>query len=112
MKLSHENVRSVLHECGPLTSREIARFFPDERHQSVAAVVSALRRAAKKQVYIHAWSRENVETTRDYLRAVYALGDKADARKPAPMSNAERCSRWKARTTRPTCPTSVWDLAR
>jgi hypothetical protein len=112
MKLTHENVRSVLRECGPLTSREIARFFPGDRHQSVAAVVVSLRKAAKQQVYVHSWTRESVESAREYLRAVYALGNRRDAKKPAVMTNAERCARWKARTARPNAPTSVWDLAR
>ena len=96
MKLSRENVRSVLHECGPMTMREVARFFPDVPYQNVGSAISAMRkRVAERQIHIHAWTREGIG--RKYLRAVYALGKKRDARKPPVISDKERSQAWRAR---------------
>jgi len=89
MKLSRENVRSVLHECGPMTMRELSKFFPDVPYQNVGSAISAMRlRVQTKQVYIYSWTREGIG--RKYLRAVYAVGDKRDARKPPVISDYER----------------------
>lgn len=96
MKLSRENVRSVLEQCGPMTMREVAKFFPDVPYQNVGSVISAMRRrVAQRQVYIHSWTREGIG--RKYLRAVYALGDKKDAKKPPVISDKERSTAWRKR---------------
>ena len=89
MKLSRENVRSVLHECGPMTMRELSKFFPDVPYQNVGSAISAMRkRVAERQIYIASWTREGIG--RKYLRAVYALGKKRDARKPPVFTEQER----------------------
>jgi len=111
MKLTHENVRSVL-AAQPMTGREAAAFFPGHRHQDVAAVISTLRHLATPQVYVKAWTRDT-SGTKTYLRAVYALGNKRDARKPAPLGYAERSARLRARRKPPMAPgtpNSVWQL--
>ena len=96
MKLSRENIRSVLRECGPMTMRELSKFFPDVPYQNVGSAISAMRiRVGERQIYIHAWTREGVG--RKYLRAVYALGNKRDARKPPVISDKERSQAWRAR---------------
>ena len=110
MKVSHPGVRQTLAACGPLTSREIAAFFPSSSHADVSAMISSMRRLATKQVYIHAWVREN-DYGRDYLRAVYALGNERDAPKPRAMTNAERCRRHKARRALPRAANSVFTWA-
>lgn len=89
MKLSRENIRSVLRECGPMTTGELSKFFPDDPYQNVGAAISAMRiRVAKRQVYIYSWTREGMG--RKYLRPVYALGNKRDATKPPVISDKER----------------------
>ena len=115
MKLTYENVRSVLRECGPLTMHEVALFFPSVPYCNVGSVISGLRiKVQKKQVYIHSWTREGVG--RKYLRAVYALGDKRDAKKLPVISDKERGIAWRERKRQAKllpnqAPTSVFQLA-
>lgn len=104
-------IRETLAVCGPLTSRELHAFFPGSTQQEVASLTSTMvRKLAKKRVYIHSWVREN-DYGRDYLRAVYALGDLPDARKPRRLTNAEKCRRWKAKNAIPKAPNSVFSWA-
>lgn len=110
MKASMPAIRETLGACGPLTSREILQFFPASSQQDVAGALGAMRRLATKQVYIHSWVRES-DFGKDYLRAVYALGDKPDARKPRKLTNAERCRRWKAKRAIPKVANSVFTWA-
>ena len=94
MKLNWENVKSVLGQCGPMTMREVARFFPDHPYPNVSSLISAMRLKVKtKQIYIYSWTREGIG--RKYLRAVYAVGDKRDARKPPVISDYERKKAWR-----------------
>lgn len=109
MKLNYENVCSVLAHSGPLTMREVAGFFPDEYYPNVSSLLSAMRKRLKtKRVHIHHWTREGVG--RKYLRAVYALGNRPDARKPPTLSASERRRAHKERKKLPTAPNSVWQL--
>ena len=110
MKATAQGVRDLLEQVGPLATAEVATFFPDTRYQDVAAILSNMRkRLATKRVYICEWTRE-VGQGKSYLRPVYALGNKPDARKPRPVSNAEKCGRWRAKNRIPIC-NSVWTWA-
>ena len=112
MKLSHAAVRELLGTVGPMTSAELREFFPGRPLRHVSAALGAMRSLAQPQVHIHAWVRETGRG-RYYLRAVYALGDRRDAPKPPPLTNAERCQRHKARRARGRgVPASVLDWAR
>lgn len=94
MKLSYANIRSVLGECGPMTMREVATYFPDQPYQNVGSMVCAMRiRVKTKQIYIYSWTRDGIG--RKYLRAVYALGNKRDAKKPPVISDQERKKAWR-----------------
>ena len=108
MKLTHDNVRELLADVGPLTSREVAEFFPETSHWNVSSALSALRKARNKQVYIKTW-RRNLEGNREHIRAVYALGDKPDAKQPRALTNAERCQRRRNKQRIPKV-NSVWAL--
>lgn len=108
MKVSHQAMRELLASVGPLTTREAAEFFSDSPHVNVSAVLSTMRHGARKQVYIESWTRDNGHG-KTYLRAVYALGDQPDAKKPRNLSNSERCKRWKAKRRIPAI-NSVWAL--
>lgn len=112
MKATHQNVLDVLTRVGPLTSREIAEFFPGVSHENVSAVVSTLRRLAKPRIYICAWTRDNGHG-KAYLRAVYAVGNLPEARKPRPLSNRQRCAKWRAKQQPAviTAPNSVFAWA-
>jgi hypothetical protein len=106
VKVTHQAMRELLASVGPLTSREAAEFFEDSSHMNVSAVLSTMRTAARKQVYIIEWARDIVQE-REYLRAVYALGDKPDARKPQPLTNAQKLARSRAKYRIPKV-NSVW----
>lgn len=107
MKVTHQAMRELLATVGPLTTREAAEFFPQSTHQNVAAVMSTMRKAARKQVYIVEWTREKVDA-REYLRAVYTLGDRRDSPKPPRFTNAERCARRRAKNAIPKVANSIW----
>jgi hypothetical protein len=96
VKISHQGVRDLLASVGPLTTREIAEFFPDSSHQNVAATMLSMRKAAKPTVHVSEWTRDN-GYGKTYLRAVYALGNAPNARKPKIYTNAERCARKRAK---------------
>jgi hypothetical protein len=108
VKVSHQAMRELLATVGPLTSREAAEFFPSSTHQDAAAVMSTMRRAARKQVYVCEWTRES-DHGQTYLRAVYALGDRRDSPKPPRLTNAERCARRRAKNAIPKVANSIWN---
>jgi hypothetical protein len=109
MKISTANIRSVLEISGPMTRREVAQFFPDVHHRVVASFISAMRSTIAKQIYIQSWTMEGIG--RRYPRAVYALGDKRDASKPKPISQAERHREYRRRMKPPKVANSVFTWA-
>jgi hypothetical protein len=108
MKLSHQAVRELLTTVGPLTSREVFEFFADTTPQNVSAVISTMRNGAHKQVYVCEWTRNN-GYGKTYLRAVYAVGNKPDARKPPRISNAQSCAKRRAKRAIPKVANSIWN---
>lgn len=107
MKPTFENIRGVLKYTGPLTMREISQFFPNHPFRQTSSAITCMRVGlAKKQIYIESWTMEGVG--RPYPRAVYALGDKRDAKKPVPPSNAERCREYRDRKRVPQAANSVF----
>lgn len=115
MKVTHQGVRDTIATCGPLTSAEVALFFPGSTHRDVAAVMSTMRNAARKQLYIAAWTCD-ADQQKAQPRPVYDLGDKPCAKRPPPQSEYEITKRYRAkqRIGRPAehVPRSVWDLGR
>lgn len=109
MKASYANVRGVLEHCGPLTMQEVAQFFPDHHYTEVAAMITGMRAKVTKRIYIKEWTREGIG--RRYLRAIYALGDRPDARKPPPMTNAQWQRESRARRALPKAANSVFSWA-
>ena len=81
-----KRVIQILSEVGPLCSAEIAE--QAEWSDSYArAAVSYCRTLWPKQIYIKEYLRSE-EFARCYPRAVYAIGDLPDAKKPQPFSHA------------------------
>lgn len=81
-----QRMLDALAELGPMTRSELCRAVGADR-RTCASVVSRLMRprqrpVAPRRVHICGW-RDDEEGQRRYLRAVYALGDRPDARKPA-----------------------------
>lgn len=75
----------VLDEQGPMSRAEIAKALGMER-TAVSAIITRMRMPTKKfpkRIYVMSYVYE-ADGLRYYPRAVYALGDKKDARKPRP----------------------------
>lgn len=106
MKPSFANIRGVIEFSGPLTMREISQFFPDYPYRNISSAITCMRGLAKRLIYIESWTMEGVG--RRYPRAVYALGDLPDARKPRKVSNAVRCREYRARRRVPDVANSVF----
>jgi hypothetical protein len=107
MKVTHAGVLEVLTTVGPLTSREVAEFFQSSSHEDVAAVLSSLRTAARKRVYVQAWTRDNGHG-KCVLRRIYAAGDQADAKAPPRMPRKEITRRYRERNRLPKVANSIW----
>lgn len=93
-------ILDALEQVGPMTTSEIAREI-DVPRTRLGGVISRLNRPtivpkAKKRIYIAEW-RDDEENQRCYLRAVYAIGSKKDAEKPACKTPAERATRYRDR---------------
>jgi hypothetical protein len=98
-------------EDGPMTRAEICLNLGRDK-QSIASIVSRLARdtaKAGKRIYVKSYVWD-MEGERRYPRAVYALGKKADAPKPAPDVKATKARYWAKRKTKLTC-NSVFNLA-
>ena len=100
-------IRDILEQCGPLTMREVAEFFPGVDYHTVSTTLSAMRNTVvTKQVHIKSWTMEGVG--RRYPRPIYALGNRRDAPKPKPPSQAERCRLYRQRMKPPKAANSVF----
>jgi hypothetical protein len=77
-------IERLLRNSPGMTSSELAMHLGIDAN-NVRSVISRMRRASKrepKRLYIPGYRRLASDSKRSYLRAVYALGDKPDARKP------------------------------
>lgn len=91
-------VIAVLEQEEELTRAEICRALNIDRFLG-SSVVTRMRRATKtlpKRIYIVRWVYEDDEG-RYYPRAVFALGNKPDARKPKPNKAKDNSARFRAR---------------
>lgn len=106
---SHQSIRDALQHCGPLTSADLARLLGADQW-NVASALGKMRRAARKTVYIKAWEM-HAPGEKSTPRAVYALGDAPDARRPPKQPNRVITARYRAKH-KVRAPSSVFDLAR
>jgi len=93
----------------PMTRGDICLALGRTRNEC-AAILSRLNRAwpkSPKRVYIKDWVYRDELNTKNYPRALYALGDKKDKPKPAPDHNAA-VRRWRANQKNKVA--SVFDL--
>jgi hypothetical protein len=85
-----------LEEFGPATCAELCRQLPSHRK----TILGALRDLRKvyltkpKRVYIQGYTYDD-EVKQRYPRAIYAAGDKPDARRPKPEKGTARTKRWR-----------------
>ena len=109
-KLTHDGVRAILRDVGPLTSAEIAEFFPSDSHRNVSSALRKMRLAAIKQIYIHRWTRD-IDRGKPVLRAVYCLGGRPDAKRPEPITGKEASQRYRDKKRLPLNASSVFAWA-
>lgn len=105
-----EAILKMLAENGPMTRGDICAALGRHRDE-VASVVSRLNKKHArlgKRIYIQSWVYEDDTNKRPYPRALYALGDKKDAKKPQPVPGAEKTRQWRAATSMQV--SSVFDL--
>lgn len=104
-------ITRLLTELGPMTTAELCRELGQTR-MYVSSVIARMRKKTAltpKRVYIKTYIDED-ESCRKYPRAVYALGDKEDARrKPYDVNKYKR--EYNARKRMLNTTNSVFNLA-
>jgi hypothetical protein len=104
-------VLRMLEEDGPMTRAEICKQLGRDK-DDIAAVVTRLHKRspeAGKRVYVKEYVYD-MEGERYYPRAVYALGDKQDAKKPV-ANQLEVKRRYRERHKKRYTANSVFNLA-
>jgi len=108
-----EAILQVLADFGPMTRAEICREL-GPRAINVSSLVSNLIRnlpATPRRAYICGWIYD-MEGQRPYPRAVYALGDRPNAKRPSPKKRTEVVNAYRARLKAKYQQNSVFNLAR
>ena len=90
---SYRLIERALKDNGPMSARELS----EEIGMSLRLTQGALgwiRTERPGTIYIHGWQHEQC-VSRLNMNAVYALGNKPDAKRLKPMTGAQRCKRWR-----------------
>lgn len=85
-----DRITALLEEHPGLSAREVSEQL-SAKCSHIRAAICRMRSA--KELHISGWRRDE-DGGRLYIRALYSLGDKRDAKKPPPLSNTEYCRRW------------------
>lgn len=110
MNLTANNLRGVLAACGPVTSADVAAFFPDYPRRDVASALSRLCGAKRKTVRIASWEIPP-DNRRQCPVPHYALGSGPCAKRPGHEHRTVIEKRWRQRQAIPRVPCSVWAYA-
>jgi hypothetical protein len=105
-------IERVLADGVPMGSAEIAREIGLSRERVCSCISRMARRNPKveRRVHIAAWVLDDGEGRRRYPRALYALGDLPNAKKPRPETGTEMARRYRERNYGQVA--SVWDLGK
>lgn len=111
--VSTNAIIASLEQDGPQTRAEleISCGIPKD---NIAAVISRLnKRTAKmgKRIHIIDYTHESETSQRDYPRAIYAVGDGEDAKKPKPKTRKEIRNKYDAKVRNKFRMNSVFNLA-
>ncbi len=99
-------------QFGPMTRVEIEKHIGEQKG-GISAVIARIRQPQKtipKLVYIKTYVHDH-ENERTYPRAVYAIGNKPDAKRPA-MSRLEIRRRYDAKRKKHFTMNSVFNLSK
>lgn len=105
-------ITSLLEDLGPMTRVEIETAMPEAK-VSISAVMSRMHKntpANGKRIYIKSYVYDSIGLKR-YPRAVYALGNKPDAKKPIADKNENR-KRYVQKKVKQHTTNSVFHLGR
>jgi hypothetical protein len=96
MATCSELVIQHLQDYGPATLPELERAIPYVRRTIVSALhdLRLNRVTIPRMIHIQSYIKED-EVKQRYTRAVYALGDKPDAKYPKRDSGTARTKRWR-----------------
>lgn len=86
------NILRLLGEVGPMTRAEICQQLGGVDRMNISAIVTRMNRPSKtipKRIHIARYVFDH-EAKKRYPRAVYALGDAPDAKRPKPNPNANK----------------------
>lgn len=85
-----------LEEFGPSTCVELCRMIQRPRCTVVAALKALRTNQIKRprMVHIQSYTYDD-EVKQRYPRAIYALGNRPDAKRPKPEKGTERTKRWR-----------------
>lgn len=79
-------------EIAPATTEELS-YLCHAHRASINLLLIAMK--AKKLIYIHSWVKTE---SRGPASRVWALGDRPDAKRPEPKTNAQKIKDWRKRT--------------
>jgi tRNA G37 N-methylase Trm5 len=85
-----------LRDFGPATTAELCRHIPHNRH-TITSALELLRKnrpVKPRCIHIHAYTHDD-EIKQRYPRAIYAFGNKPDAKRPPPENGTTRTKRWR-----------------
>lgn len=89
----------LLEEVGPMTAADLHDLMPEHKRANLNFTIKRLRTPSltmPKRVYIKEYQREHCDQRR-YPRAVYALGNKPDAKYPGPEERKVKVQRYRAK---------------
>lgn len=107
MKPSRKVVLELLVSVGPMTAKEVRKFFEEQYQDGVSSVLSDLQVLKKAHVVSWAYETEGRRPVR-----VYKAGYGANRAAPVPKNNAERSKKYKQqkKVQPPKAPNSVFQL--
>jgi hypothetical protein len=105
-------IERALQDGVRMGSAEIAREIglPRDRVASCISRMARPGRSMPRRLYIAEWALDDGPGARRYPRALYALGDKPNARRPRPETGTETARRYRQRNHGQVA--SVWDLGK
>jgi len=104
-------VLELLQEVGPMTRAEMSQHLEIDRRNLASAVTRMIRPSPRLPRRIHILRYvSDMEGQRVYPRAVYALGDKPDAKRPVPDHKATK-RRYNAKVRARNTANFVFNLA-
>lgn len=111
--VSSHAILAALEHHGPQTRSELEQSCGIEK-ENISGVISRLHKETPnfgKRIYIIGYTNEAEGSGRTYPRAIYAIGDGEDAKKPKPKTRKEIRNKYDAKITNQFRMNSVFNMA-